>query len=58
MNAALCPQSVDSTRDPELGSDADVPLKHLRVIAHVIDYARGPIFCQADLLAIVAFGTH
>jgi hypothetical protein len=58
LNATLCPQSIDPTRDSELGSDADVPLKHLSVIAYMIHDACGPIFRQADLLAIVAFRAH
>jgi hypothetical protein len=58
LNATLCPQSIDSTRDSELGSDADVPLKHLPVIAYMIHDSCGPIFGQADLLAIVAFRAH
>src|ERR1700686_1579513 len=51
LDAALRPQRVDAAGDLQLRSRADIALKHLVIIAEMIDDVVGPIIGEADALA-------
>src|ERR1700721_4201096 len=57
LDAAGVPELIESARNPELRSAADIALIDFAVIADMPDDARGPVLGQAEVLAIGAFGS-
>src|SRR3954467_1527379 len=56
LDAAGAPQLVEAAGNAEFRAGADVALVDLAVIADVADDPRRPVFGQAEILAIGAFG--